>query len=348
MIRVGMIGLGHNGMAHLEAHRRVGKSEVVAVCDRNPERLAEAAQRFGVPRACSSPEELCALPEVEAVGIHTGDPFHVEPFVAALAAGKHVLVEKPVANTVAQVEAMVRAAQSARPALKIAVGYILRFNPVFEAIARLSHTGQLGRIYYMEGDYVHNLLYQANQTDPATGENWYLEQERPLVGGGSHPLDLLRWFSGRQVVEVSGYANHVAFPAMRQDDCQVALFRFDDGTVAKVAGLYAPRRAMPRYYNLRVYGTRGTVEQDQVALARDEEDVHPEFEALGIQPVAGHPYDPEVEDWLDAISQDRSPRCDFFDGANSTVATLMAVAAIRAGRPLPVPVYARPTSAVAS
>jgi predicted dehydrogenase len=64
----------------------------------------------------------------------------------------------------------------------------------------------------MEGDYVHNLLYQAKQTDPVTGRNWYLEHELPLVGGGSHPLDLLRWVSGKEVSRVWGYSNHRVVP----------------------------------------------------------------------------------------------------------------------------------------
>jgi predicted dehydrogenase len=341
MIRVGLIGLGHNGIAHVEAHRRVGKSEIVALCDVNPARLEEVSQRFGIRRTYRSAEELCAEADVEAVSINTGDQFHVEPFRAAVGHGKHVLVEKPLANSREQVETMVAAARSADPTLKLAVGYILRFNPVFEAVHDLCHRGQLGQIYYMEGDYIHNLLYQAKQTDTFTGVNWYLEYERPMVGGGSHPLDLLRWFSGAQVVEVSGYSNRVAFPAMRHDDCQVALFRFDTGAVAKVAALYAPRLGMPPYYNLRVYGTRGTVERDQAAIAKDEEEAHPGFQPVRADRIAGHPYEPEVEDWLDAIREDRSPRCDLFDGANSTIATLVAAEAIAAGKTLPVPVYRR-------
>ena len=97
-----------------------------------------------------------------------------------------------------------RGGARADPKLKIAVGYILRFNPVYRGDPRALRSGQLGQIYYLEGDYIHNLLYQAKQTDTRTGVNWYLEYERPIVGGGSHPLDLLRWFSGAQVVEVAG------------------------------------------------------------------------------------------------------------------------------------------------
>lgn len=138
---------------------------------------------------------------------------------------------------------------------------------------------------------------------------------------------------------MSGYAVHKAFPEMHDSDCQAALFRFDTGAVAKVAALYAPRPGMTPFYNLRVYGTLGTVERDQVALAQDIEDIHPEFLPVTADGVDGHPYEPEIKDWLEAIRLDRSPRCAFFDGANSTAATLVAVQAIAEGRALPVPVY---------
>ena len=341
MIGVGVIGLGHNGVAHIAAHREVGLSEVVAVCDRNPQRLAEAADGLGIRRTYESIDELCADPDVQAVSVNTGDPYHVEPFVATVRAGKHVLVEKPVANTVEQIAEMAAAAADADPTLKLAAGYILRFNPVFEAVHELCRSGRLGQVYYLEGDYVHNLVNQAEQTDTHTGVNWYLQMEKPMVGGGSHPLDLLRWFVGAEVIEVAGYSTGVAFPQMVEDDCQVALFRFDNGAVAKVAAVYGPRSEMVPFYNLRVYGTRGTVERAILALARDEADRHPAFVPIQAERVSGHPYAPEVEDWLRAILDDRPPRCDFFDGANSTAATLVAVEAMGQGSALPVPTYRR-------
>jgi myo-inositol 2-dehydrogenase/D-chiro-inositol 1-dehydrogenase len=341
MIRVGFIGLGHNGIGHIEAHKRLGKSEIVALCDVNPERLESASKRFGVENTYLSADELCKQPDIEAVSINTGDQFHTEPFLAALENGKHIFVEKPLANTVEQVEMMIIYARSADPGLKIAVGYILRFNPVFETIYTLCRSGKLGHLYCMEGDYIHNLLYQANQTDTFTNLNWYLEYEKPLVGGGSHPLDLLRWFSGAQIVEAMGYSNRLGFPEMKEDDCQVALFKFDDGAIAKVTASYAPRTGMASYYNLRLYGTMGTVERDQVAISKDENDVHPEFKPIEADRISGHPYDKEVEDWLDSIRDDRLPRCDLFDGASSTVATLVAIDAIKLGISLPVPFYSR-------
>ena len=337
-IGVGIVGLGGNGMGHLRAHLESGKSRVVALCDRNRERLAAAGKECGVSKLYAG-DGIYTDPEVDAISINTGDNDHRDPFLKAMAAGKHVLIEKPLANTEEDVKAMVAAAHAAGPTVKVQVGYILRFNPVYVEIHRLARAGRLGDVYYLEGDYIHNLLYQAQKTDPVTGTNWYLDHELPLVGGGSHPLDLLRWVSGKEVVRVWGYANHLAFPAVRNDDCQVCLFRFEDGTIAKVAALYAPRMGMAPYYNLRVYGTNGTVERDTAAIAASPADVHPEFKPVTADRVKGHPYLPEIEDWLDAIREGRQPRTPLWDGANSTVATLCAVRAIREKREIDVPVF---------
>ena len=335
-LRVGFVGLGHNGLAHAQAHQRLGRSVIAALCDRRPDRLQQAATLLGVDRLYQD-DAICAAPDLDAISIHTGDDQHLEPFCRALAAGKHVLVEKPLANSEAAVRAMVAAAQQADPELKIQVGYILRFNPVFAALRAQVAAGALGRIYYMEADYIHNLLYQQQQTDPVTGRNWYLEEELPMVGGGSHPLDLLRWLSGQEVVRVHALANHVAFPQMRHDDCVAALFGFADGSIAKVAALYGPRCAMAPYYNLRLYGTRGTVERDRLAVAAGDDDVHPEFQPVTADRVIGHPYDAEIEDWLDAIAEHRPPRTSLLDGARSTLATLVAVRSAVEDRELAVP-----------
>ena len=343
-IRVGFVGVGHNGGEHIRQHLRVGKSVISAICDLREDRLAWAGSEFGVAKLATDVDDLCRDPEIDAISINTGDAQHKEPFLKALAAGKHILLEKPVANSVEDILEVVDAAKAADPQLKIQVGYILRFMPVFEAIHAAAASGQLGDIYYMEGDYCHNLLYQAEKTDPTTGRNWYTEEEIPMVGGGSHPLDLLRWFSGKEIVKVWAYSTHVAFPEMRHDDCQVALYQFEDGSIAKVAALYAPRCAMAPYYNIRLYGTKGTAERDSLAVSSSHEDVHPPFVPVDTErlagafaDVSGHPYAPEIEDWLDAIVEDRPTRVGLVDGASSCLAALLAVRAADEGREIEVP-----------
>jgi len=344
LLRVGFVGVGHNGVAHIRNHLKVGKSAVSAICEQREDRLAWAGREFGVEKLYTDIDDLCRDPEIDAISIHTGDAQHKAPFLKALAAGKHILVEKPVANTEADILEMVEAAKASSTKLKIQVGYILRFMPVFEAIHEAASSGQLGDIYYMEGDYIHNLLYQAEKTDPYTGTNWYLEEEIPMVGGGSHPLDLLRWFSGKQIVKVWTYSTHVAFPEMQHDDCQVALYQFEDGSIAKVAALYAPRCEMAPYYNIRLYGTNGTAERDSLAISKSPDEVHPPFVPVegerfagSFAKVSGHPFAPEIEDWLDAIADDRPTRVSLADGASSCLAALLSVRAAAEGREVEVP-----------
>ena len=90
MTKVGFIGLGHNGIGHIEAHKRVGKSEIAALCDMNPERLKSASEKFGVEKTYSSADELCKQEDIDAISINTGDQFHMEPFLSALENEKHI------------------------------------------------------------------------------------------------------------------------------------------------------------------------------------------------------------------------------------------------------------------
>jgi predicted dehydrogenase len=102
---------------------------------------------------------------------------------------------------------------------------------------------------------------------------------------------------------------------------------------------------MAPFYNLRVYGTNGTVERDTVAIAGSPEDVHPKFEPVAGPRAEGHPYLPEILDWLAAIRDHRPPRTPLWDGANSTIATLAAVRALHERREVEVPVFGPPPPA---
>ena len=331
-VNTGFVGLGENGQAHLEAHLKNSKSNVVAIYDRNEQLLKTVGKKYGISKLYHD-DSFYEDKNIDAITINTGDDEHYQPFIDSIRHGKHILIEKPVANTEQELIDMVTEAQKTDPSLKIQVGYILRFNPVFEEIHRLAHQGSLGNIYYLEGDYVHNLLCQRQM------RNWKLEKEIPMVGGGSHPIDLLRWITGKEITRVTGFSCKFVFPEMTSDDCQVAIFQFTDKTIAKVAALYAPRMEMAPYYNLRVYGTSGTVERDQVAIARCDEDHHPQFKPVNATRTIGHPYDPEIEDWLDAILEDKPTRINFYDGANSTMATLCACRAITEGCSIEVPIF---------
>lgn len=338
-VKVGIIGLGYNGRQHALAHAASPKSELVAFCDRDEHRLHAIGSELGVCNLYHNYDEIMGDANVQAVSIHTPDGHHKEPFLKALRAQKHIFVEKPLANTEEDLVEMVQAVEKERTALKIAVGYILRFNPVFEAIRQIAHTQTLGQIYYMESDYIHNLAHKKHETDPATGDNWYLREQLPMVSGGSHCLDLLRWFKGKNPTSVCSYGNHFAFPELSNDDCMVSIFRFQDGAAAKVAALWAPECPRNPFYNLRIFGTNGTVDGDQFCIRSDGPQQELRFKPVETRRIAGHPYEPEIDDWLTAIIADRDVRTNLKDGANSTMAALRAVKAAREGREVTIPVF---------
>lgn len=341
-LRVGVVGLGGNGRAFAELYARHPKATLAAVCDLNPERVRQVAEALAVPGRFT--DDAIYAADLDLISIHTPDPLHVAPFVKALQGGKHVFVEKPMGNTRADLDAMTAAA-AAHPHLKVMVGQILRFNPFFARLKEMAAAGDLGEIFFMEADYIHDLHVQADpeRFNPHLGMNWYLEQEIPLVGGGVHPFDLLRWYAGCNAVEVEGFANRFAFPEMKNPDCQVALFRFENGAIAKVAAAYGPVGPMPPFYGMRIYGTKGTVMNGRVCLGHGHEYTEQDLTGLG---VAGHPYDPEVDHVLTCILEDRPTLVDAFEGANSTIAVIVGAEAATQGVKLPVPQYRRPGEGV--
>ena len=150
----------------------------------------------------------------------------------------------------------------------------------------------------------------------------------------------LRWIKGGNPSTVFAYSNHFAFPELPRDDCMVSLFKFQDGAVAKVAALWAPVCPQPVFYNLRVYGTKGTIVGDQLCTGQDMPGQELRSEPIAAPRIAGHPYDPEIDDWLSAIIEDGEVRTSLIDGANSTMAALRAARAAREARETKIPLFA--------
>src|SRR5207248_8215941 len=118
-----------------------------ALCTRREARLKEVAQRFGVRHMYTDYRDLLAVPEVEAVSVVTMWDQHAAPTLAALRAGKHVLLEKPMASTLEDCDAIVEAAKTARGFLM--VGHICRFNPRYAAAKAAIDEGRVGKIVSM-------------------------------------------------------------------------------------------------------------------------------------------------------------------------------------------------------
>lgn len=254
-LRVGLVGCGLVARRyHLPAFQRCEEATVVAVASGRVESAKAAAEQFGVPRVHARWQDLAGDPDVDAVDVCAVNALHADISIAAARAGKHVLVEKPMAVTVAEADAMIAAARQAGVVLMVA--HNLRFVPAFEELRRIVESGALGRLYVARGVFMHA------GPDEAWGatSDWFWRQD--TAGGGSlidlgvHIVDLLRWFVGRRVLEVAAMTSRVEKPTYADDNAMLVL-RFEGDVLATVQTGWTARPAADT--EIVIHGERGHV-----------------------------------------------------------------------------------------
>jgi len=209
--KVGVIGLGFIGPAHMEGIRRLG-FEVVAIAEATQELANQAAENLLVPKAYGDWKDLIADPEIDVVHVASPNFLHFQHAKAALEAGKHVVCEKPLAMTSAESGELVRLAKKKN--LVNAVNFNIRFYPlVHEAKARVE-AGEIGeKVYIIQGSYLQDWLLLE------TDWNWRLEPElggdlRAVADIGSHWMDLVTFVTGTRIKSV--FADFKTFLPIRK------------------------------------------------------------------------------------------------------------------------------------
>lgn len=196
---VAVAGTGFIGPVHVEAVRRLGH-RVVGVLGSTPAKGRAAADALGVPAAYDSLAALLADPAVEVVHLATPNGLHFEQAKACLAAGKHVIVEKPLAVTSAETAELVRLA-AARPGLVAAVNYNVRFYPLCLDARERVRAGEVGEVFHVTGSYLQDwLLYPTDfnwRVDAAAGGGL-----RAVADVGTHWVDLVCFIGGLEVEAV--------------------------------------------------------------------------------------------------------------------------------------------------
>jgi len=216
-IKHGIIGLGWFGEKHCEALASVPNVEIYALCTRNADRLSEVAKTFGVQKVYNDYHKMLADPELDSVSVVTMWDQHTDPTVAALRAGKHVFLEKPMASTVADCDVIVAEARKAKG--HFMVGHICRFNPRYAAAKQEIAAGKIGKIVS---------LY-ARRNLPAFVGAQVLPKIGPIIGDGVHDTDLMLWYTGAKIV--SAYAQTVSVRGLPNPDLGWTMFRFDSGAI---------------------------------------------------------------------------------------------------------------------
>lgn len=250
-LRAGIIGLGV-GEQHIEGYRSHPDCDVVALCDFSEEKLSLAKTRYPGMKLTSQADEILQDPDIDIVSIASYDNYHYEQIVKAIDNDKHVFVEKPLC--LYEDEAVhIRRLLREKPGIKMSSNLILRMSPRFLQLKQMIRGGEMGQLFYVEGDYNYGRIQKI--TDGWRGK---VDFYSVIYGGGVHMVDLLLWLSGDRVVEVAAYGNNLATrgTGFRYNDMVVSILKFESGMVGKVA--VNTGCVFPHFHALNIYGTKAT------------------------------------------------------------------------------------------
>ncbi len=358
---VGLIGYAFMGAAHSQAWRTAPhffdlplRPDLRVLAGRDPARVAEAAGRLGWADTETDWRRVVERADVGLVDVCTPGDTHAEIAIAALEAGKHVLCEKPLANSVAEAEAMAAAAErAAARGVRSMVGFTYRRVPAIGLARKLVAEGRIGRIRHVRAAYLQDWI-----ADPSAPMSWRLEKDKAGSGAlgdiGAHVVDLTQYITGESVTGVSalletfveerplpasaGSLSGVAGQGMGRvtvDDAAVFLARFSGGAVATFE---ATRFALGRKNGIRI-----EINGSEGSLAFDFEDMNvleffdgtepaeragfrriivtePEHPYVAAWWPAGHGlgyehgFTHQVVDLVTAIAKDENPAPSFADG----------------------------------
>jgi len=317
-VKVAVVGVGTMGVLHAEAYSRNRAAELQAVADVRQGVASKAAERFGV-RAFSDLGQMLNETDVEAVSICTNDGQHTDPALACFAAGKHVLLEKPIATTLPDADEIIRAAKQA--GVKFLVGQIVRFDPAYSHVKTRLDSGELGEL---EVVYARRLNHLGSQ-DTLQG------RISVLSFLGVHDFDYVRWLSQSEPVRVHTESVAKVHRAAGHDveDHTFTLIRFANGVVACVEAGWVLPDSHPRKadFKLEVIGTRGMAQVDllggnlAVCTERGWE-----------LPPMGQALDAEIAHFINCILDDGPPLVSGEDGREALRLSLAAQESAKTGR----------------
>jgi len=249
-VKFGIVGYGKVAALHAKAIAATHNAKLVAVCGRDPIKCETFAVGWGLA-ARGSIAEMADRDGVEAVLVTTPHPLHKQNALEAAAAGCHVIVEKPMALTVADCDEMIAAAAAAR--VRLGVVSQRRWYPAVRRIRAAIDAGSLGVPSLAQVTMLGWRDEEYYRSDPWRGK-WDTEGGGVLVNQAPHQLDLLAWFMG-PVAEVCGYWSNVNHPYIEVEDSAVAALRFRSGGMASL--LVSNSQKPGIYAKVHVHGSSG-------------------------------------------------------------------------------------------
>lgn len=347
-VRVGIAGAG--GIAnfhHIPSLLKHPAARLVAVCDVNPQRALEAAQRHGIPRTYTDYEAMISDGGLDALVVCTSNDHHVPASLAAVRAGLHVLCEKPLALNAAEAQELASAAE--RMGVVTAVNFSYRQNPAVRYIKEIVESGDLGTIYHVTVQY-----YQGYLADPDTplrpATAWRVQKRlagQGVLGDlGSHLVDLCRFWLGeikavqsmQRVFVPTRPLQEGGFVDVDTDDVTAALLDFESGAAGTLQTSWS---AAPwgNHQRVEIYGSKGSVvyenenQQSIQAVFGSPMFKYRTFATLPVPRVYHDTLTTHAQAFVDAVLADKPYEPSFTDGARCQwVIDTIAVAAVEHAR----------------
>jgi len=354
--KVGIVGLSR-GKGFVNVFSAHPDAEVTGLCDIDEKRLAETGEAFGLSDAClySAFDEFLNA-DMDIVMIATPIPFHTEQTIKSVESGRHVLCEQTVAYTIEECEAVVNAVRRSGKTYMMGENYC--YFHYLREWQKLIDQGKIGKIYYAEGEYIHEII---NLLENKDGGGYYWRHERPPIWYCAHTLGPILKLMDDRIVKACGlttgftkmpeYKDHPGFL-----DIEIGLFRTQKGAVVKILRSQVAARPHMVWYSL--YGTKGHLENDR---DRGEGLYHVDGEA-GTGEGGGSSYpcptvDPDapeearkgghgtseyymIREFLDALASGVHPPIDVMRATDFTVPGIVAhESAMKGGEWMDVPLF---------
>ncbi len=307
---VAIVGYGFMGTTHLSAWRYINECEVKALIGRNIEKVREVSKKFGV-EAYNNIDEVLKRKDIDIVDVCTPTSTHASYSITSMNAGKHVFLEKPIALTLKEADAIIEA--SIKNNVKLMVGHVLRFFPEYMKAKELIDRGMVGE----------PVIARTFRGGPIPEWSpWFLDKNQSggvAIDLAIHDVDYLMWIFNSKVKRVYGVVRKLVHKDITAEDFALINLRFENNGIALVEASWALPKMHPFMMNFEVDGTNGMISFDNqspvpVKLITSESISGFSPESLPWRP-AVHPFpvDPfyrELKHFVECIKEDKTPMTD--------------------------------------
>ena len=316
-LNFGIIGCGRIAYKHAEAIKNNEKANLLYVCDIIEERAVDYKNKYEAEEYFIDYHEMLDMPDLDVVNICTPSGMHAEMGIAAAKAGKHVIVEKPMALSLKDADDLIKACEE--NGVKLAVCFQNRFNLPVQKLRKALEEGRFGKLTH--GSAVVRWFRPQEYYDQAPWRGTWAMDGGCLMNQAIHNIDLLQWMMG-PVESVFGYtANN--FRKIEAEDVGVAVLKFKNGALGVIE---ASTTIYPENLEetLAIFGEKGTVMLGGIAVNKietwkfaDSQDENLEMEQQDVPNVYGFGHDALIEDFIRAVIEDRRPYIDGREGIKS-------------------------------